>query len=99
MARKRYSFDEWHEPQIIKTVSEDEEHDMSIETVRTGTVSVIIKVKIRSTPMMDFHDSNVITTLPDGAKVEIFGEENGFYHIKFDDTIGYCDKRFVIVDE
>lgn len=99
MSRKSYSFDEYYEPQIIKTAAEDEEHDVSTETVRTGTVSVIIKVKIRSTPTMDFQDSNVITTLPDGAKVEIFGEENGFYHVKFDDTIGYCDKRFVTVDE
>lgn len=98
MSHKKYSFDDWREPHLLDS-PEVKDNDTSIETIRVGTINVIIKVKIRSTPTMDFRDSNVITTLSDGAKVEIFGEENGFYHVKFDDIIGYCDKRFVTVDE
>lgn len=66
---------------------------------RSGTIRVIGRVKIRSTPTMDFKDSNVITSLPDGTKVDVFNEDNGYYRIKHEGKEAYCDKRYVSLDD
>lgn len=66
---------------------------------RSGTIRVIGRVKIRSTPTMDFQDSNVITSLPDGTKIDVFNEDNGYYRIKHEGKEAYCDKRYISLDE
>lgn len=99
MSNKRYSTDDYGDLKYnvvnAKILREESENNH----VQRGRVSVLIKVKVRSSPTMNYTDDNVISTLPDGSEVEILGEENGFYNVRFGDTTGYCDKRFIAIDE
>lgn len=57
------------------------------------TMATTAGLNLREGPSTNYE---VIDTLPEGTSVEVYGmTDGGWYHVKHDDTIGYCYYRWL----
>lgn len=65
------------------------------QPVRTGTVSTSgSHLNIRSRPSLD---AAVLTTIPDGATLEVLGSWQNWYVVNYDGTVGYASSQYIQV--
>ena len=58
-----------------------------------GTINASNGLRIRSGPSTS---DSVVASAPNGAQVTILGEENGWYHIRYNgSSTGYVSKEYV----
>lgn len=74
-----------------KTVKSSAEQETSKSDARQGVISGIHLVNVRESASPD---ARVAGWVCKGDKVEIIGEENGFYKIMYAKHVGYIDCRF-----
>lgn len=61
--------------------------------VRTGTVATDgSNLNLRSFPSLN---ASIIARMPNGSQVNVYGEVNGWYVVKFGETIGYASADYI----
>ncbi len=60
---------------------------------RTGTGVTTVASRLRSQPCMD--DSEILTVIPANKEIELLGEMDGWYKVKFGETYGWVGSRLI----
>lgn len=60
---------------------------------RTGTGVTTVGSRLRSQPCMD--DSEILTVIPANTEIDVLGEMDGWYKVKFRDTYGWVGSRLI----
>ena len=71
-----------------------EEQPIKIEPKKNGFVNSSCPLNLRENSRKD---SAIVSVMPPNARVQILGEENGFYKVKYNTLEGYAMSKFITV--